>query len=120
MTEVHDWPRPDWTPVPRPGATGVAVRLLHHREGAELLAQLRFEPNATIDEHDAPRPIDVYCLEGSGFTSVDGQPAPIHAGQHAHWPANRLHRLWTDSDTMTTLMHEHIAEAAPPPTPDAS
>jgi quercetin dioxygenase-like cupin family protein len=112
MTEVEPWPRPDWTPVPRPGTTGVQTRLLAYTEGEELLAQLRFEPHATIDEHDAPYPIDVYCLEGAGFTSVDGEAAPVAAGQRVRWPAGAMHRLWTEGEPMTTLTHEHIGQAA--------
>lgn len=108
MTDVTDWPRPNWTPIPRPGVSGVETRLLCHAEGQELLAQIRFEAHATIDEHDAPHPIDVYCLEGGGFTSVDGVEAPLAAGQHVRWPANTMHRLWTDTGTMVTLMHEHV------------
>ena len=115
MTDVTAWPRPEWTPVPRPGVEGVESRLLHHTEGQQLLAQLRFAPHATIDEHDAPHPIDVYCLEGSGFTSVAGQTAALRAGQHVRWPPGQMHRLWTDGDTMLTLMHEHLAEARRPP-----
>ncbi len=116
MTEVADWPRAECTPIPRSGVTGVETRLLHYTEGEELLAQLRFEVNATIDEHDAPYPIDVYCLEGRGFTSVAGEPAPIEAGQHVRWPAGATHRLWTEGDTMVTLMHEHIAQPTQPAT----
>jgi len=117
MTELTYWPRAEWSPIPRPGVKGVDGRLLHHAEGDELLAQLRFEAHATIDEHDALHPIDVYCLEGSGFTSVAGQAAPLRSGQRAHWPAGVLHRLWTDGDTMVTLMHEHLGQgAATPPT----
>ncbi len=108
MTEVDDWPRPEWTAVPRAGAEGVQTRVLRYEEGEELLAQLRFEVNATIDEHDAQHPLDVYCLEGAGFTSVAGEPAPIEAGQHVRWPAGVMHRLWTEDSTMTTLMVEHL------------
>lgn len=115
MTEVTDWPRPDWTPVPRPGVTGVEMRLLDHTEGDQLLVQLRFAAHATIDEHDAPHDIDVYCLEGSGFASVAGEPAPIEAGQRVRWPSGTMHRLWTEASTMVTLMHEHIGPAADRP-----
>jgi quercetin dioxygenase-like cupin family protein len=108
MPQVHDWPRPEWTPVPRPGVVGVAMRLLDYTEGVQLIAQLRFDPNATIDEHDAPYPIDVYCLEGSGFTSIDGVAEPISAGQSVHWPADTMHCVWTEGSRMLTLMHEHI------------
>jgi len=72
------------------------------------LAMLRFAEDATIHEHAAPFPIDVLCLEGRGWVSVDGEAAPLAAGQRVHWPANAMHRLWTDGSTMLTLMVEHV------------
>jgi quercetin dioxygenase-like cupin family protein len=72
------------------------------------LALLRFGPNSTIDEHPAPYPIDVVCLEGEGLFSVDGQAAPLRAGERVQWPANRPHQLWTEGAAMLTLMVEHV------------
>lgn len=112
MTDVSPWPGAGWTPVPRPGVAGVHSRLLDHTDGQQLLAQLRFDVNASIDEHDAPHPIDVYCLEGRGSASVDGEPVRIEAGERVRWPAGVMHRLWTEDSTMVTLMHEHLAQDA--------
>jgi quercetin dioxygenase-like cupin family protein len=72
-----------------------------------LIALLRFGPQSTIDEHPAPYPIDVICLEGAGRFSVDGAAAPLHAGERVQWPADRPHRLWTEAGSMLTLMVEH-------------
>jgi quercetin dioxygenase-like cupin family protein len=71
-----------------------------------LLALLRFEPDGTIHEHPGETDTLVVCLEGSGFTSVAGETAPIHAGQRARWPTGITHRLWTEDSTMLTLMVE--------------
>jgi len=98
-------PRPEWSPLPRPGCVGVEGRVLLAADGL-VAATLRLSPHATIDEHDAPFPVDVVCLSGSGFTSVDGESAPIRSGQTVRWPAHQLHRLWTEDDGMTTLMLE--------------
>jgi quercetin dioxygenase-like cupin family protein len=68
---------------------------------------LRFAPGGTIHEHPADIDIDVVCLEGSGFTSVDGEAAPLAAGQKVRWPAGHPHRLWTEDSPLTTLMVEH-------------
>lgn len=106
--EIEPVPRPDWTPVPRPGTTGVEGRVLLHTPSL-LVAQLRFAPEATIDEHDAPHEIDAICLEGRGFVSVGGEHAPFEAGQRVHWPAGSMHRLWTEGHAMITLMLEHLA-----------
>ena len=84
-------------------------------EGPSLaLALLRFGPQSTIDEHPAPYPIDVICLEGEGLFSVDGQAAPLRAGERVQWPAHRPHRLWTEADTMVTLMVQHLGARSGP------
>ena len=44
-------------------------------------------PGGTIHEHSADIDIDLICLEGSGFTSLDGTPAEIRAGESVRWPA---------------------------------
>ena len=98
--------RPQWSPLPYDGCTGVEGKVF--LELAHLaLAMLRFQPHATIHEHAAPFDIDVVCIEGSGYTSVNGNAASLHAGQKIRWPADYAHRLWTESDTMITLMVEH-------------
>src|SRR5712691_3432954 len=96
-------PRPDWFEVPRPGCRGVHARVLLNSPDL-VLALLRFGPNSTIDEHRAAYAIDVICLEGEGLFSVDGEPARIHADQRVQWPPNRAHRLWTEAESMLTLM----------------
>jgi quercetin dioxygenase-like cupin family protein len=75
--------------------------------GNLLIALLRFGPQSTIDEHPAPHPVDVICLEGAGMFSVDGEAAPLCAGERVQWPADRPHCLWTESGSMLTLMVEH-------------
>lgn len=99
-------PRPAWFVLSRPGCHGVAGKVL--LDGPTLLiALLRFGPRSTIDEHPAPHPIDVICLEGQGLFSVDGEAAPLRAGERVQWPAHRPHRLWTEATAMLTLMVEH-------------
>src|SRR5262249_40214314 len=100
-------PRPQWSPLPHEGCTGVVGKVLLRAEEV-FIAMLRFGPHGTIHEHAAGWEIDVICLEGSGFVSVDGEAAPLHAGEQIRWPAGAQHRLWTDGEGMTTLMVEHI------------
>jgi quercetin dioxygenase-like cupin family protein len=76
-------------------------------EPSLVLALLRFQPHGTIHEHSADFEIDVICLDGEGFTSVDAEIATLAAGQIVRWPALHQHRLWTDDSTMQTLMVEH-------------
>ncbi len=104
--EITPFQNTDWRPLPHPGCANVEARPLLRTERVAL-AQLRFGPHGTIHEHPAPIEIDVLCLKGSGFTSVDGEAAPIAAGQKVRWPLGRPHRLWTEDDTMLTLMVEH-------------
>lgn len=99
-------PRPDWTPLPHAGCVGVESKVLPRFERFSL-AMLRFPSGGTIHEHPAGFDIDVICLEGSGFTSVAGEAAEIHAGERVRWPAEQPHRLWTTGSPMVTLMVEH-------------
>lgn len=73
------------------------------------LAILRFGEHGKIHEHAGPNDSIISCLEGSGFTSVDGVKAPFEAGQIVFWPAGVEHGLWTEDSTMTTLMCERPA-----------
>ena len=100
-------PRPDWSDLLRPGCRGVRFRVLLHREGLAV-ANLRFQPGATIDEHDAPYDIDVMCTSGAGYFSIDGDTFSLCAGQSAVWPRGKLHRLWTGDDEMETIMLERV------------
>ena len=102
-------PRPEWAPLPRPGCRGVEFKVLLEQP-ALVIAMLRFGPHGTIDEHPADFPVDVICVEGAGTFSVDGEAAPLRAGESVRWPSARPHRLWTDDSIMTTLMVEHRAE----------
>jgi hypothetical protein len=67
------------------------------------LAMLRFEPHGTIHEHAAAFEIDVVCLEGEGYTSIDGEVATFKAGQMVRWPALKaappLDRRLIDADS---------------------
>jgi quercetin dioxygenase-like cupin family protein len=105
--EPQPMPRPDWSPVPRPGCVNVDSRVLLVRDGL-VLAMLRFAPEATIDEHAAAHEVDVICLEGEGFISIEDRVNSFAAGQWLTWPADRVHRLWTADRSMITLMVERL------------
>jgi quercetin dioxygenase-like cupin family protein len=83
----------------------VAGKVLLTRDGLGL-AMLKFEPEGTIDEHAAPHEIDVVCLEGAGYISIEDRIWAFAAGLSLTWPAGRLHRLWTGDQGMVTLMVE--------------
>src|SRR5882757_8777576 len=102
---IEKMPRPNWEPLPRPGTVGVAYRVMLKRAGIGI-ANLKFSPNATIDEHSAPFEIDVICIAGEGFVSVGEQSSPFQAGQRIVWPPGINHRLWTENAEMETLMVE--------------
>ena len=101
-------PRPEWSPLPRSGCSNVQGKVLHKRAGLAL-AMLRFEPDGCIDEHAADFDIEVICLEGCGFISVDSQPSEFKANQSMLWPKGALHKLWTTTSAMTTLMVEILS-----------
>jgi len=105
--EPQPVPRPDWSPLPWAGCINVDGRVLLVRDGL-LLAMLRFAPAATIHEHAAGHEIDVICLEGEGFISIEDRVNSFAAGQWITWPADRVHRLWTADSGMITLMVERL------------
>jgi quercetin dioxygenase-like cupin family protein len=80
-------------------------RVLLGADGISV-ANLRFAERATIDAHDAPYEIDVICTAGSGYTSIGPDTFAIASGQTVRWPRGLMHRLWTESTTMETLMIE--------------
>ncbi|MCZ6658451.1 MAG: hypothetical protein O7C67_14245 [Gammaproteobacteria bacterium] len=97
--------RSGWDPIPRDGVVGVTGNVLLIREGL-LIAHLKFEEHATIDEHSAPYEIDVICLAGRGHMSIGNQRFEFKQDERAVWPRGIDHRLWTEDTTMETLMVE--------------
>jgi quercetin dioxygenase-like cupin family protein len=97
----------DWQPLPRRGCVNVDSRRLLVRDGLAL-ALLRFQPAGTIDEHAAPHDVDVVCLDGEGYISVEDRVNTFAAGQWLTWPAGQVHRLWTAERGMVTLMVERL------------
>jgi quercetin dioxygenase-like cupin family protein len=110
--DIAPVPRPDWTPLPYEGCVGVEGRVLV-REDDFFVAVLRFSEHGTIHEHPGPNDTIVVCLEGSGYTSVAGEVAPIREAERVIWPRGVPHRLWTEGTTMTTLMVEQTARPEP-------
>ncbi len=102
---VRPTPRPDWDPLPEHAADRVSGRVFYASHSL-VIAMLRFAPGASITEHDAPNPADVFCVEGAGYVKIDGVASPFTCGEWAHWPANVMHQLWTEDGEMTTLMFE--------------
>jgi quercetin dioxygenase-like cupin family protein len=85
----------------------VDFRVLLRQPGLAL-AQLRLAPQATIEEHSAPFSIEVICLEGAGMVKIGELTHPLIGGQRVHWPAGVNHLLWTEGESMLTLMVENL------------
>jgi quercetin dioxygenase-like cupin family protein len=79
------------------------------REWGFFIAMLRFERNATIQEHPGANDAVVMCIDGESWTSVADAKTQIRAGELVHWPKEVPHRLWTESGPMTTPMFELIS-----------
>lgn len=105
---IEQFEKPDWVPLPRPGWRNVEVRVLVAKEQLSV-AQLRFGTDATIDEHSHHADAQVFCLEGTGFVSVGAEVSEFRSGQRITWPAGVDHCLWTDSESMVTLM-VHVSD----------
>jgi quercetin dioxygenase-like cupin family protein len=76
------------------------------REWGFFIAMLRFERNATIQEHPGANDAVVMCIDGQGSTSVADAKSQLRVGELVRWPKEVSHRLWTESTQMTTLMFE--------------
>jgi quercetin dioxygenase-like cupin family protein len=103
--EIRPFKRPDWEPVPMEGFVNVEGKVIVGDDDL-VLALLRFGEHGRINPHAGANNALVSCLEGSGFTSIDGETAELEAGQTVFWPAGVHHDLWTEGSTMTTLMYE--------------
>ena len=112
MTGPQPVPRPNWSPLPVEGAVGIEFKVLRPPP-PPLIAMLRFDSRRGIPRHAAPFDVDVVCLDGRGFVLIGEDEYPFHAGEKVQWPAHALHRLWTGSDEMTTLMIEHGSWESP-------
>jgi len=113
VTDVPQW---EWEPLATRGSHGVTAKvLLATKELVTVLA--RFDRRASMNEHASAHPIDVICLEGAGLTSLRFDAAGPEAdrlfeGKALRWPADVLHRLWTEDGEMTVLMLEHLRAVA--------
>jgi quercetin dioxygenase-like cupin family protein len=107
---VEPFVRPNWEPLPMEGCRNVAGRVVF-RDETLLISVLRFDENGTIHEHAGASDAIVACLEGSGYTSVGDELAPIAEGQRVTWPKGVRHRLWTEDSAMMTLMVERITRS---------
>ena len=112
MSGPEPVPRAEWSPLPVEGATDVDFKVLLPPP-PPLIAMLHFARGGGFPAHSAPFDVDVVCLEGAGFVLVGDDSYPFRAGEWVRWPANTMHRLWTDSEEMTTLMVELGSWEAP-------
>jgi quercetin dioxygenase-like cupin family protein len=69
--------------VPAVSASRLGVLLVDDELG---VAMPRFARSGTIDKHSAPHDIEVVCLDGSGFPSVDGDWWALSAGELVRSP----------------------------------
>ncbi len=106
---------PDITPVPKPDWMPLTARGVRNVEGKVLLvldnltvALLRLGVDGCVPERAAPYATDVVCIDGGGFTEVEGEEAELKSGYTVRWPANARRRLWTETETMTVLVIEHF------------
>jgi quercetin dioxygenase-like cupin family protein len=102
---IEKQPKPDWSPLPRTGCNNVEFRVLLGSDDLAI-ANLKFQKDATIDNHAAPFDIDVLCISGSGFTSIGDNDFPFSEGEKIRWPKGKMYCLWTIDTTMETIMVE--------------
>jgi quercetin dioxygenase-like cupin family protein len=76
-----------------------------------------FDENGEIHEHSAPDPILFLVIDGTGFVRIGGETGEtvqVGSGEAVLWPANELHRVWTEGEKMQALVI-HLPESAGQP-----
>lgn len=71
------------------------------------------EAHGQMDEHSATEPILFLVIAGSGFVrigGVNGETAPIAAGDAVLWPAGPEHKVWTEDDELHAILIHGPAE----------
>jgi len=104
---VQPVPVAEWSPLPMEGVRNLVEVKVLVQQPEVTVTMLQIHADSGIPVHEAEHETEVVCLEGWGYTIVDGQVAVLKAGESVHWPANRPHALWTESVVMVTLMVEH-------------
>src|SRR3954451_17091359 len=102
--EIRPFKRPDWEPVPMEGFVNVEGKVIVGDDDL-VLALLRFGEHGHINPHAGPNDALVSCLEGNGFTSVDGETAELKAGQTVFWPAGADHHPWAGGAAEAALLY---------------
>jgi len=124
--------------IPRPGSRGLSACMI--QLPADVAAQFppgevsrRFDgppiilarPNTVValyldaygemDEHDAPEPILFMVMGGRGFVRVggpSGDTLAVSGGDALLWPANTLHKAWTDDEPLHAIAVHYSPEAS--------
>jgi quercetin dioxygenase-like cupin family protein len=137
MVEIRQFGTEMSRPIETPGVVGVQVsaiqlpaqiaslmsrdELAERYQGVPIVLDqpvgvfaLFFDAQAEIHEHDAEYPILFIVIGGSGHVRVGGPQAlaePVQAGYAVLWPANVLHKAWTDGEPMQAITIEFPAAA---------
>ncbi len=68
---------------------------------------LYFDPHGEMPTHPAGEPVLFMVLSGSGFVRIGGESGEtvhMNAGEAVLWPANVLHKVWTEDQPLQALL----------------
>ena len=125
-------------PLPRPGCTGLSACMIQlpadfaaHLPPEEVrrrfdgspiviarhntVVALYLDAHGEMDEHDAPEPILFMVTSGRGFIRVggpSGDTLDVTAGDAVLWPANTLHKAWTDDEPLHAIAVHYSPESS--------
>ena len=74
---------------------------------SNFVVVLYFDPHGEMPEHPADEPVLFMVLSGSGFIQIggaDGETVRMSAGEAVLWPANVLHKFWTEDQPLQALL----------------
>jgi quercetin dioxygenase-like cupin family protein len=93
------------------GSFGVTGQTIHTDERA-VISELAFTTRASIEAHSNPNTAWFIVIEGGGFVGVGDERARVAAGEAVLWPADLIHRAWTDGSHMRAIVVELAGEGA--------
>ena len=88
-----------------PGTTGIAGQVIHS-DGRGVVSELAFARRGAIEPHSNPNTTWFVVIEGGGWDEVGDERARVAAGEAVLWPADIVHRAWTELSEMRALVVE--------------
>lgn len=128
--EVRKFGEENKTPIPNPEIKGMQPVIVHlpgelaaklsaeeierrykgkplSTDTNNLIVVMYFDEYGEIHEHSAPENILFMVIKGSGYVRIggtEGETKALTAGDAVMWPANELHKAWTEGQALQAVV----------------